>query len=47
KQTLWDYVFFVDIEGHQQEPAVKAALHEIAQQASLLKVLGAYPVATV
>jgi chorismate mutase/prephenate dehydratase len=47
KQTLWDYVFFVDIEGHQQEAAIMAALDEIAKQASFLKVLGSYPVAIV
>ncbi|OZA05208.1 MAG: chorismate mutase [Methylophilaceae bacterium 17-44-8] len=47
KQTLWDYVFFVDIEGHQQEASVKAALDEIVKQASFVKVLGSYPIATV
>ena len=47
KQGLWDYVFFVDIEGHQTDAKVKAALQELQQRASLLKVLGSYPAAVV
>ena len=47
KQGLWDYVFYVDIEGHQTDAKVKAALHELQQRASLLKVLGSYPVAVI
>ncbi len=47
KLGLWEYVFFVDIEGHQADAAVKEALAEIEQRASLLKVLGSYPVAVV
>jgi chorismate mutase/prephenate dehydratase len=47
KQGLWDYVFFVDIEGHQSDAKVKAALAECQQRASLLKVLGSYPVAVI
>ncbi len=45
RQNLWNYVFFVDIEGHQQEPTVQAALKELAGRATLLKVLGSYPTA--
>lgn len=47
KQGLWDYIFFVDIEGHQNDVQVKAALQECQQRASLLKVLGSYPVALI
>jgi chorismate mutase / prephenate dehydratase len=47
KQGLWDYVFFVDIEGHQTDTKVKAALNDLQQRASLLKVLGSYPAAVV
>lgn len=47
KQGLWDYVFFVDIEGHQSDAKVKAALTECQQRASFLKVLGSYPVAVI
>lgn len=42
---LWEYVFFVDIEGHQLEPRVARALTALARKASFLKVLGSYPVA--
>lgn len=47
KQGLWDYVFFIDIEGHQTDDKVKAALIELKQRASVIKVLGSYPVAVV
>ena len=42
---LWEYVFYVDIEGHQQEPRVARALTALARKTSFLKVLGSYPVA--
>lgn len=45
RSGLWEYVFFVDIEGHQQDAKVAAALAELKQAASFLKVLGSYPVA--
>jgi chorismate mutase/prephenate dehydratase len=42
---LWEYVFYVDIEGHQQDPNVTRALAELKQKASFLKILGSYPAA--
>ncbi len=47
RQSLWDYVFFVDIEGHQTDVKVQAALQELQARASFLKVLGSYPVAVI
>ena len=47
KLGLWEYVFFVDIEGHSKDATVLAALTEIEQRASLLKVLGSYPIAVI
>lgn len=47
RQSLWDYVFFVDIEGHQIDAKVQAALQELQARASFLKVLGSYPVAVI
>jgi chorismate mutase/prephenate dehydratase len=41
----WEYVFFVDIEGHQSDAKVAAALAELKQVAAIVKVLGSYPVA--
>lgn len=44
RHTLWEYVFFADIEGHREDPAVATALAELGQRAAYLKVLGSYPV---
>ena len=45
RHTLWDYVFFVDIDGHREDPKVAKALLELEQRAAYLKVLGSYPAA--
>lgn len=42
---LWEYAFFVDIEGHPSDTKVAAALEEIQSHSSLFKILGSYPVA--
>jgi chorismate mutase/prephenate dehydratase len=47
KQGLWDYVFFVDVEGHKNDEKVKQAIEECQSRAMFLKVLGSYPVAVV
>jgi chorismate mutase/prephenate dehydratase len=39
----WEYYFYVDIEGHVQEPAVSRALEELKDNAAFFKVLGSYP----
>lgn len=39
----WDYVFFIDIEGHADEPHVAQALEELRKRSSLYRVLGSYP----
>ena len=41
--SKWDYVFFVDVEGHVEDENVTAALKELQTGASLFKVLGSYP----
>lgn len=45
RSGLWEYVFFVDVEGHRSRPELNAALEAVAKRASFLKVLGSYPVA--
>lgn len=40
---LWQYVFFVDIEGHQKDENVATALAELRDKAAFLKILGSYP----
>ncbi len=42
-ESMWDYVFFVDIDGHQQDENVASALRELEPQAALFKILGSYP----
>ena len=44
---LWEYLFFVDLEGHCDDPRVAAALAELRQRAPFLKLLGSYPAAIV
>jgi chorismate mutase/prephenate dehydratase len=43
RRRKWDYVFFIDIEGHVQDGPVAQALESLAARASLFKVLGSYP----
>ncbi len=43
RRGLWEYVFFVDIDGHMQDPALRKALAELEKEASFLKWLGSYP----
>jgi chorismate mutase/prephenate dehydratase len=43
RQGVWDYVFFVDICGHRDDPVVAAALKKLKDAANLCKVLGSYP----
>ena len=43
RRRKWDYVFFLDIEGHAADPKVRKALAEVKKVASLLKILGSYP----
>jgi len=41
----WEYLFLIDIEGHQQEDHVKTALDQVAQRVLKVDILGSYPVA--
>ncbi len=43
RRGMWDYVFFIDIEGHKDEASVAHALRDLEQAASLFRVLGSYP----
>ena len=42
----WAYIFFIDIDGHQQDKNAIQALNELKQQAALFKILGSYPKAS-
>ena len=39
----WSYVFFIDFEGHRDDPKVKAVLDTLADDALDIRVLGSYP----
>ena len=43
RRRNWDYVFFIDLEGHAEESPVADALAELERSSSLFRVLGAYP----
>ena len=46
RKKLWDYVFFIDVDGHQSEPPVQAAIKALEERCQFVKVLGSYPRAT-
>jgi len=45
RSGAWEYVFYVDIDGHNADPNIQAALCEVDQHCSFMKILGAYPAA--
>jgi len=44
KKKAWDYYFFLDLQGHRDEPKVRKALSELEEKCKFLKILGSYPV---
>jgi len=47
KQGLWDYVFFIDINGHKDDESVSKALESLKENVDLLNILGSYPKAVI
>ena len=45
RQGIWEYVFFVDIEGHINDEKVTKSLQALEEHTSLIKLLGSYPCA--
>jgi chorismate mutase / prephenate dehydratase len=43
KKKAWEYVFFIDLLGHADEPRIKEALNELSHHCNELKVLGSFP----
>lgn len=42
----WEYVFYLDFEGHAADPACREALLGLLERATFVKVLGSYPAAS-
>ena len=42
----WHYIFYLDFEGHWQDPPCAEALLGLLHKATFLKLLGSYPAAT-
>jgi len=43
KRKVWEYCFFVDLEGHCEDAAIKKALEALSEYCTFIKILGSYP----
>lgn len=43
KRKAWEYIFFVDMEGHIEDKKLKGAIEEMKKDCLFLKILGSYP----
>lgn len=43
KRKAWEYFFFIDCDGHREDPKVAKAIAQLEQECSYVKVLGSYP----
>ncbi|HHM05109.1 MAG TPA: prephenate dehydratase [Gammaproteobacteria bacterium] len=43
RRGVWEYVFFVDLLGHQIDPVVARALQQLREDSAMLRVLGSFP----
>lgn len=44
RKKAWDYIFFIDLVGHYEDPIVRDALDELTQHCHFVKWLGSYPI---
>jgi len=44
KNTAWEYNFYVDFEGHQDDSSIKDVLEKLRNHSTFLKILGSYPI---
>ncbi len=42
-KTLWDYIFYIEVEGHHDEPPLKDVLKTLLKHTNWLRVLGSFP----
>jgi chorismate mutase/prephenate dehydratase len=40
----WEYYFYIDLQGHPDQPEVAAALKELRGACAFFKLLGTYPI---
>lgn len=45
RNTIWEYIFFIDMNGHIEDNNVRGAIDELREDCLYLKILGSYPVA--
>ncbi|MFL6713151.1 MAG: prephenate dehydratase [Sulfurifustis sp.] len=43
RRSIWEYVFFVDIEGHARDPKIAKVLAALEREAAMYRCLGSYP----
>jgi chorismate mutase/prephenate dehydratase len=43
RSGTWEYYFYIDVEGHREDPSVADALAALEKKAAFLKILGSYP----
>lgn len=43
RTAMWEYVFFIDVKGHQEDSTLKPVLEQLRNEAVGLRVLGSYP----
>jgi chorismate mutase / prephenate dehydratase len=43
RRRPWEYLFFIDLLGHQHDDKIAAALKELAKHSSTIEILGSYP----
>ncbi len=43
KRKAWEYIFFVDVDGHHDNPKLAKAIRQLGEKCSFVKILGSYP----
>lgn len=47
RRGVWDYVFFIDVDGHRDDENVRDAITEIEKASAMVTILGSYPKAVI
>jgi chorismate mutase/prephenate dehydratase len=47
RRGVWDYVFFIDIDGHRDDELIMQAIAEIEKASAMVTILGSYPKAVI